>query len=251
MNQFARRLFAVSGLTVLLAISSSMPDLQEPASAEGCSLEPVPGGSSGLLGVPVAAAVCLSQVEVAGRVYIVGVGRVLDKAKLKLAPFGEVARANSAVIDPAVWSLDGVDPASALVMGADPEARDDNGPFGEYVILWAPDLKVPVSLCQYLSDTDPQYPADSCPLRPDRAYEIEMPVACAQTGSAIRIGGTDWVPDSVISAEIFKISGPVDYGTVDLSDGLVTYRSEVGLEFVLRPAPAGVESGNCDPFGLH
>ena len=125
-----------------------------------CSLKPVgePGGGM-RIGPAVAAASCMPQVEVDGRIYSVGVGRWLDEAALELREHGPITRANEPVIEPVAYALEGVDPDAFLVMRGD--GVDDLGPMGPFMALWgesAPPL--PESACRYADESDRQFPAE-------------------------------------------------------------------------------------------
>jgi hypothetical protein len=239
--------FAVVGaLALLIGLggSSEAPD-QDPTSESACPLAAVNASDAPGAGSARQSALCAVRVEVGGRLYDVGVGRFLLEDSLDLTPYGTASRWTQPMPEATVWALAGVDPGRILVMRANVDARDDLGPQGPYVVLWAEGAAFPPALCAYADPDDPQFPVQECPPPAGRSYVLEIVTACegGQVPTA-RLGGRRWqLPDPLPG----EFVGPVEYGTVRLiSDDLISFTSDRGVTFELVPASAPADTqGEC------
>ena len=126
---------------------------------DDCDMHPVGAGPRTRLGPPPVAASCPARVIVDGRVYRQGIGSWLDESSLALTEYGPIMRANSAVDEPIVYALAGVDPRHILLMKT--SDSDANGPMGPYAIL-TPEVggDDPPSLCAYADPKDERTPPE-------------------------------------------------------------------------------------------
>ncbi len=114
------------------------------------------GGSSPALAV-------VDRVE-----YRVGVGRSMRIDAGDLTPYGRVETTNVPdwIVDRTAFSLAGIDPLAVLTVRSAPGLADDNGPFGEFLILWGPNDPYP-ALCSYVEPGDPASPTECLPAIPE------------------------------------------------------------------------------------
>lgn len=100
--------------------------------------------------------------------YLVGLGRSMQIDAGDLTPYGRVESGNSLrrMADPAAFSLTGIDPRAVLVVRSAPGLADDNGPFGEFLILWGPSDPYP-ELCSYVEPGHPSTPTECLPATPE------------------------------------------------------------------------------------
>ncbi len=103
---------------------------------------------------------CVRRVRVNGLEYAVGFGRWLDEDALELHEYGPITHANSAVVEPIAYALDGVDPEAFLITRHD--GVDDLGPTGPFMALSRNLGPLPPEVCRYADPDDPQFPVE-CP----------------------------------------------------------------------------------------
>lgn len=114
------------------------------------------GGSSAALAV------------VNGVEYRVGLGRSMQIDAGDLTPYGRVESGNSLrrMADRTAFSLTGIDPLAVLFVRSAPGLADDNGPYGEYLILWGPNDPYP-EICAYVEPGNPASPTGCLPAVPE------------------------------------------------------------------------------------
>lgn len=241
MTRRVRPLLVAVPLAAALAACGMYGPVMEP---DDCSLKPVgEEAEAGFrIGPQQVAALCASQVEVDGRTYSVGVGRWLDEDALVLVEYAPITRSTDPHVEhPVAFSLEGIDPLQFLVMEANANARDDNGPTGPYMALWG-DLGSgqPDGICPYADPLDPQYPGDECPLQQGRTYGAEMIIDCGLHVPMGPFGGHYWrvvdpPADPPAGSQIPGMSVDLDYGTIELlDDGTLEYRGELGAKLLLE-----------------
>jgi hypothetical protein len=102
-----------------------------------------------------------ARAVVNGLTYDLAVARSLDLSSEELSPYRRVTsiQADFRYLDDVAYSIDRIEPASALVMRLAPGQRDDQ-PLGDYLLLIrGPDAWV--DLCPYFDVTSPATP-DVC-----------------------------------------------------------------------------------------
>ena len=115
----------------------------------------------------------------------------------------------------------------------------------DYAVLWGAGLEVPATLCQYLDNSDPQYPARECPLEVGHTYQVEIVTACGLDGPlSSPMGGVYWEPLAVVG----DFHGPLQYGTLELtSPDEAVFISEFGSVLELGRTEAAA-MGPCPVF---
>lgn len=117
----------------------------------------------------------LAMAVVNGVDYLVGLSRGMRIDERDLTPYAEVESGNSLeqFADLTAFSLNGLDPLAVLVVHAAPSLSDDNGPFGEYLLLRGPGDAYPSGrdpypeLCAYYEPGHPSSPTECLPAVPE------------------------------------------------------------------------------------
>ncbi len=107
-----------------------------------------------------------------GADYRLGLGRSMQIDASDLTPYARVESGSGLrqMADPTAFSLTGVDPLAVLVVRSAPGLSDDNGPYGEFLILWGPTDPYP-EICAYVEPGDPASPTECLSATPGAATE--------------------------------------------------------------------------------
>jgi hypothetical protein len=100
--------------------------------------------------------------------YAVGVNRGMRIDSRDLTPYAQVESGNNLeqFADLTAFSLDGLDPLAVLVVHAAPGLSDDNGPYGDYLLLHGPEDAYP-EICTFYDPGHPSSPTECHPVLPE------------------------------------------------------------------------------------
>ena len=153
----------VAGVTRRRAGRATPIRLWVPAIAAMAALALLVVSSAGLPSRTPDAASRANTVTVNGLTYRVSVGRGLDIEPSALSLYADNAQSTAAsTVGTVVYRLSGVDPALVLAMPSAAGARDDAGPYPDFIILFrGKTLPVP-AMCQYLASDAPATTLPGC-----------------------------------------------------------------------------------------
>ncbi len=98
-----------------------------------------------------------AEARVNGQTYAISIARSLEIGDEDVTPFGTVESTDMYLFaDSTAYVIDGVDPEEALVVRADPDAGDDGGRYGDWILLIRGDF---AHLCPYFDPTAEATPA--------------------------------------------------------------------------------------------